>query len=264
MTDKPDGSKKVRLCLDPKDLNKNIKREHYYSKTIDKILPLLHGSEKISAGDTNKGYYHVELDYESSLLCTFNTPFGRFRPTRLPFGVKIAQDIFQRRLDEILKDVPNAAGIADDILVFGADDIEHDQSFINMLETCRRNNVSLNSEKLQFKQEKVSFYGHTLTDQGLQPADDKLQAIKNMKVPDNAAELLTLLGMINYLNRFSVKLAEFTAPLRELTKKGVHYRWKPHHQTALDRIKNFILPESYPIMIQTQPQQQFFSVMQVK
>ena len=122
--------------------------------------------------------------------------------------------------------------------MFGADDIEHDQSFINMLETCRRNNVSLNSEKLQFKQEKVSFYGHTLTDQGLQPADDKLQAIKNRKVPDNAAELLTLLGMINYLNRFSVKLAEFTAPLRELTKKGVHYRWEPHHQTALDRIKN--------------------------
>ena len=209
VTDKPDGGKKVRLCLDPKDLNKNIKREHYYSKRIDEILPLLHGSKKISAG-------------ESSLLCTFNTPFGRFRPTRLPFGVKIAQDIFQRRLDEILKDAPNAAGIADDILVFGANDIEHDQSFISMLETCRRNNVSLNSEKLQFKQEKVSFYGHTLTDQGLQPADDKLQAIKNMKVPDNAAELLTLLGMINYLNRFSVKLAEFTAPLRELTKKGVH------------------------------------------
>ena len=238
VTDKPDGGKKVRLCLDPKDLNKNIKREHYYSKTIDEILALLHGSKKISAGDTNKGYYHVELDYESSLLGTFNTPFGRFRPTRLPFGVKIAQDIFQHRLDEILKDVPNAAGIADDILVFGADDIEHDQSFINMLETCRRNNVSLNSEKLQFKQAKVSFYGHTLTDQGLQPADDKLQAIKNMKVPDNAAELLTLLGMINYLNRFSVKLAEFTAPLRELTKKGVHYRWEPHHQTPLDRIKN--------------------------
>ena len=126
VTDKPDGTKKVRLCLDPKDLNKNIQREHYYSKTVDEILPLLFGSTKISASDTNKGYYHVELDYKSSLLCTFNTPFGRFRPTRLPFGVKIAQDIFQRRLDEIQKDIPNVAGIADDILVFGSSDIEHD------------------------------------------------------------------------------------------------------------------------------------------
>ena len=126
---------------------------------------------KISAGDTNKGYWHIELDYESSLLCTFNTPFGRFRPKRLPFGVKVSQDIFQRKLDEILRDIPNVAGIADDILVFGSTDIEHDQAFINMLETCRKNNVGLNSEKLQFKQEKINFYGHTLTEKGIQPAE---------------------------------------------------------------------------------------------
>ena len=60
--------RKNRLCIDPQDLNKNIRREHYYSKTIDEILPLLHGATKISAGDTNKGYWHIELDYESSLF----------------------------------------------------------------------------------------------------------------------------------------------------------------------------------------------------
>ena len=142
VTEKLDGTKKVRLCLDQKDLNKNICREYYYSKTIDEILPLLHGAKKVSASDTNKGYFHVEMDYESSLLCTFNTHFGRFRPKRLPFGVKIAQDVFQRRLDEIFKDIPNVAGIADDILVCGSSDIEHDLSFINMLEACRLNNVA--------------------------------------------------------------------------------------------------------------------------
>ena len=111
------------------------------------------------------------------------------------------------------------------------------QAFINMLETCRKNNVGLNSEKLQFKQEKINFYGHTLTEKGIQPAEHKLQAIKNIRVPANAAKLHTILGMVNYLNRFSVKLAEYTAPLRELTKKHVHFRWEPHHQAALDRIK---------------------------
>ena len=80
------------------------------------------------------------------MLCTFNTPFGRFRPKRLPFGVEVSQDIFQCKLDEILRDIPNVAGIADDIFVFGSSDIEHDQAFINMLETCRKNNVGLNSE----------------------------------------------------------------------------------------------------------------------
>ena len=125
--------------------------EHYYSKTVDEILPLLHGAKKVSASDTNKGYFHVEMDYEPSLLCTFNTSthlFGRFRPKRLPFGVKIAQDVFQHRLDNILKDIPNVAGIADDILVCGSPDIEHNLSFINMLEACGLNNVALNSGKL--------------------------------------------------------------------------------------------------------------------
>ena len=192
VTEMPDGSRKVRLCIDPQDLNKKIKREHYYSKTIDEILPLLHGATKISAGDTNKGYWHIELYYESSLLCTFITPFGRFRPKRLPFGVTASQHIFQRKLDEILRDIPNVAGIADNILIFGSTDIEHNQAFINMLQTCRKNNVGLNSEKLQFKQEKINFYGHILTEKGIQPAEDKLQVFKNIKVLVNAAELTTL------------------------------------------------------------------------
>ena len=116
----PDGKKKVKLCLDPKDLNKNIRREHYYSRTVDEILPLLHGKNYFSVVDTTKGYWHVELDHESSLLCTFNTPFGRYRFKRLPFGIVVSQDVFQRKLDDIYKKIPNVTGIADDIIVFGS------------------------------------------------------------------------------------------------------------------------------------------------
>ena len=126
VTEKLDGTKKVRLCLAPKDLDKNICREHYYSKTIDEFYHYCMEQKKVSASDTNRGYFDVEMDYESSLLCSFNTPFGRFRPKRLPFGVKIAQDVFRCKLDEIFKDIPNVAGIADDILVCGSSDIEHD------------------------------------------------------------------------------------------------------------------------------------------
>ena len=118
-----------RLCIDPQDLNKNICRKHYYI-TINEILPILHGATKISAGDTNKGYWHIELDYEPSLFCAFNEPFGSFRSKRVPFGVKVSQDIFQHKLDEILRDIPNVARIADDILVFGSSDIEHCSIFI--------------------------------------------------------------------------------------------------------------------------------------
>ena len=169
--------------------------------------------------------------------CTFNTPFGRYRFKRLPFGVVVSQDIFQRKLDDIYRNIPNVTGIADDIIIYGSTEEEHDQAFVNMLEATRANNVSLNSAKLQFKQPSVNFYGHTLTQEGICPAADKLEAIKNISAPSNTKELLSLLGLITYLNRFSAKIAELTAPLRELTKKNIHFRWELHHQTALDKIK---------------------------
>ena len=233
----PDGKKKVRLCLDPKYLNKSIRREHHYSRTIDEILPLLHGKKYFSVVDTTKGYWHVELDYDSSLLCTFNTPFGRYRFKRLPFGIVVSQDIFQRKLDDVYKNIPNVTGIADDIIVFGSTEKEHDQAFVNMLEATRANNVSLNSGKVQFKQQSVNFFGHTLTQDGICPAADKLEALKSISAPTNAKELLSLLGLITYLNRSSAKTAELTAPLRELIRKNVHFRWEQEHEAALDRIK---------------------------
>ena len=74
---KPNGS--LRLCLDPKDLNKAIERNQWYSRTIDDILPELAKSKFKTLKDATSGYWHVVLDLASSLLTTFNTPWGKFR-----------------------------------------------------------------------------------------------------------------------------------------------------------------------------------------
>ena len=237
ITENSDGKKKVRLCLDPKDLNENIKREHCYNRSIDEILPELHGKQFFSVADTRKGYWHVELDHESSMLCTFNTPFGRFRFKRLPFGIRVSQDIFQRKLDEVYKDIDNITNIADDIIISGSTREEHDEAFVKMLEASRANNVKLNPDKLQFRQQKVNFFGYSIGPEGISPATDKLKSIQNINAPTNVKELQSLLGIITYLNRFSSRLAELTSPLRELTKKNVHFAWEKSHQRALDAIK---------------------------
>ena len=128
-------------------------------------------------------------------------------------------------------------GIADDIVVCGSTQSKHDQAFCEILKATRKHNVSLNSEKLQFKQAQVDFYGKVLTENGIQPAKEKLEAIHNMKSPSNMGELQTILGMVTYLNRFSTKLADLTSPLRELTKKHVYFSWEPLHHQAFNRIK---------------------------
>ena len=88
---KPNGS--LRLCLDRKDLNKEIERNQWYSRTIDDILPELAKSKFKTLKDATSGYWHVVLNLASSLLTMFNTPWGKCRWLRLPFGLKIASDV---------------------------------------------------------------------------------------------------------------------------------------------------------------------------
>ena len=73
VVEKSNGS--FRLCLDPKDLNKAIKREHYKKFTIQEISSELAGKSVFSTLDLKDGYWLIELDTESSLLCTFAIPF---------------------------------------------------------------------------------------------------------------------------------------------------------------------------------------------
>ena len=109
---KEDGS--LRLCLYPKDLNKAIKRNQWYARTLDDILPELVQSKYFTVKDATSGFWHVLLDLRSSLLTTFNTLWGKNRWLRMPFGLKVSGDVFQERLDRVLILVPGVLGIADD------------------------------------------------------------------------------------------------------------------------------------------------------
>ena len=188
---KSNGS--LRLCLHQKDLNKAIERNQWYSRTIDDILPELAKSKYKTLKDMTSGYWHVVLDLASSLLTTFNTPWGKFRWLRLPFGLKIASDVFQERLDRLLRLLKGVHGITDDILTHGETEIQHDGRLLTLLETARMNNLSLNPDKIQFESTDCKFFGHRLTLEGLKPDPKKVKAIVNMKPPQSIQSLQSLM-----------------------------------------------------------------------
>ena len=191
---KPNGS--IRLCLDLKDLNKAIKRNQWYSRTIDDILPELAKFKYNTLKDMTSGYWHVVLDLASSLLTMFNTPWEKFRWLRLPFRLKIASDVFQERLDRVLRLFEGVHGIADDILTHGETEIQHDGRLLTLLETTRMNNLSLNPDKIQFKSTDCKFFRHRLTPEGLKPNPPKVKAIVNMKPPQSLQALQSFSGMV--------------------------------------------------------------------
>ena len=124
IVEKKNGS--LRLCLDPRALNNAIKRAHYRIPTIQEIASDLAG-KKVFLKD---GYWQVELDEQSSLLCTFNTPFGRYRFTRMPFGLKSASEIFQKKNEAAFEGIDGIHIVADDIII-AADDLEEHNTILH-------------------------------------------------------------------------------------------------------------------------------------
>ena len=101
----------------------------------------------------------MPLDFRSSLLTAFNTPWGKYRWLRMPFDLKASEDVFQERLDRLLRLVPGVLGIADDIVIHGATENTHDGTVLLLCETARLNNLSLNSKICNSRLQTVNSLG---------------------------------------------------------------------------------------------------------
>ena len=107
------AKKKLRICLDPRDLNEALEREPYHTRSVDEITAKLQGMTVFAIVDFKKGYWMVVLHPDSRRLTCIALPFGRFQWTHLPMGTVVAQDIFQSKLDAIFIGMEGVTGIAD-------------------------------------------------------------------------------------------------------------------------------------------------------
>ena len=89
-----------------------------------------------------------------------------------------------------------------------------------MTKKCRSNNLSLNAEKIQFKQSQVSFYGHCWSKEGISPDPKKIEAFNHMEFPPEKETVRSFLGMVNYLNRYNASCAHLCAPLSALSHQA--------------------------------------------
>ena len=229
--------KSIRLCIDPKDLNEALEREPYYSRSIDELISMFAGAKVFTIVDMDKGYWQVVLHPESRKLTCMAFDIGRYQFKRLPMGSKVASDIFQRMLDSVYIGLPGVTGIADDMVIFGRNEEEHDRNLILFLETTRKNGLVLNKKKLQFKKEEVSFFGHRWNSTGISPDPKKTESILKMQFPPDKETMHSFLGLVNFLNRYTPRLAELCSPLRKLILKDSHYSPGDPEHAAFDAIK---------------------------
>ncbi|CAC5421701.1 unnamed protein product [Mytilus coruscus] len=218
---KPSGI--IRLCIDPKPLNKALKRCYYLLPIIEDLLPHLNKAKVFSKCDIQNGFWHVTLPEESSYLTTFETPFGRYRWIKMTFGISPAPEYFQQFLEREIEGLPGVKTVVDDILVYGegdtieAENQDHDSKLKALLVRCRERNIKINKDKFMLRVTAMPYIGHLLTADGVKPDPEKIAAIVNMEKPTDVKGVQRLLGMINYLTKFVGNLSDICEPIRQLT-----------------------------------------------
>ena len=136
----------MRICIDSKELNKALKRERYPIPVIeDDVLPELSKARVFTKVDAHNGYWHVIL--ESAKLTTFDTPSGRYYWRRLPLGLIVSSEIFQKRIHQALDGLPGLHDVHDDMVIYGIGDTDKQADVDH-----QRNSAAMQTKRNQAKQ----------------------------------------------------------------------------------------------------------------
>ena len=124
ITSKKNGE--VRVCVDMRRANQAIVRERHPMPTVEDLIHTLNGATVFSKLDLRAGYHQLSLAPESRYITTFATHKGLWRYTQLNFGTNSASEIFQKIIQDQLRNVPGTLNISDDVIVFSKTQADHD------------------------------------------------------------------------------------------------------------------------------------------
>ena len=240
---KKDGS--IRICGDYKvTINQASQVDSYPLPRIDDLFASLAGGKKFSKLDLAHAYQQIQLDDVSKKLVAINTHKGLFQYNRLPFGASAAPSIFQRTMETLLQGLPGVCLYLDDILITGQSDQEHLTNLSAVLQKLAAAGMKLRPTKCFFMLQEVEYLGHKISAKGLEPTQEKVQAIIDAPAPRNVSQLKSFLGMLNYYGKFLPNLSTCLAPLYSLLQKRSHWSWGPKQHKAFEEAKNLLTSSS--------------------
>ena len=215
-----------------------LKRCTHKVPTLEEMNPQFAGSTVFSKLDAKGGYWSVHLDPDVQMVTTFRTPFGQYCWTRLPFGLRVSQDIFQARMDEILEDLPGVVGITNDVCVHDKDEEEHDQNLKVLMDRAKQTRLVFNSDKCTIRQPEISFFRNIYSKDGIRPDPAKVHDIQNMPVPQDKEDLQRFLGMMTYLATFIPNSSEEPQSLRDPMKKNIPFEMSEDYLHCFQKLKS--------------------------
>lgn len=238
----------TRFCIDYRKLNAITKKDVYPMPRVDDTLEKLAGMKLFTTLDLASGYWQVEVEEKDKEKTAFICSLGLFEFNVMPFGLCNAPATFQRMMDEVLSGLKDVVGrdYIDDLIIGSKGFEEHLEHLTKIFNRLREYKLKIKLNKCLFAKKKVLYLGHEISEIGISPNPEKIEAINKMKPPKDISGLRRFLGLTSYYRRFIKGYARIAQPLNTRLKKGKIYNWDQDCQQAFDELKKKLI--SKPIL----------------
>lgn len=214
------GNRKKRLVIDYRKLNAKTINDKYPVPNVTMILSNLGKAKYFTTLDLKSGFHQIVLAERDREKTVFSVNNGKYEFCRLPFGLKNAPSMFQRAIDDILREEigKTCYVYVDDVIVFSETKENHVKHIDCVLRKLLDANMRVSIEKSNFFKSEVEYLGFVVSKEGIKTAPSKISAIQNFPEPTTLFALRSFLGLANYYRCFIRDFAKIAKPLTDNLK----------------------------------------------
>ncbi|KAJ9671045.1 hypothetical protein PVL29_027166 [Vitis rotundifolia] len=234
---KKDGT--GRMCVDCKAINNITVKYRHPIPRLDDMLDELHGSCVFTKIDLKSGYRQIRMKEGDEWKTAFKTKYGLYEWLEMPFGLTNAPITFMRLMNHALHEFIGRFVVVyfDDNLVYSKNLDEHINHFHCVLAVLRKEKLYANLKKCSFCMDKVVFLGSVVSAKGIEVDEEKVKAIKEWPAHKSITEVRIFHGLASFYCQFVKDFNTLAAPLTEIVKKSIGFKWGSEQDCAFIEIK---------------------------
>ncbi|XP_073294454.1 uncharacterized protein [Primulina huaijiensis] len=245
----PKATRKWRMCVDFKDLNKACPKDCYPLPRIDQLVDSTSGCELLSFLDAYQGYHQIPLTLEDQDKASFITSGGTFCYVVMPFGLKNAGATYQCLMNHVFQKQigRNIEVYVDDILIKTREVSCFIDDLAEAFTTLKQYGIKLNPTKCIFGVKSGKFLGFLVTDRRIEVNPEKIKAIMDMPSPQSVRDVPKLTERIAALSRFISRSTHRSYPFFQVLRKAQKFGWDDKCEQAFQDLKKHLA--ELPILV---------------